>query len=280
MVDRARAVHQDFGFACGLSATPTMAMAHRHDDVEIVLSMGGAATMEHGGRRHRVSEAGCGVFWAAIPHRLADTDPGVAIRWLTVPLVEALACSLPADFRADLLRGKVSTFPASTVLAGQMATWAAEIGTDRVLTAAARQEATGLLLRISARGRARRSPGSGVLAGGSDRQAAAIAAYVSTHFTEALQIADIAAAVHLHPSTAGSIFRAHTGVTIGHYLAQCRVAEAQRLLISTEATTTDIAHRAGFSSTSRFYATFVEHCQLTPAAYRRSMRFPQIGTPI
>jgi AraC-like DNA-binding protein len=236
--------------------------------------------MEHGGRRHRVSDAGCAVFWAGIPHRLAETEPGVAIRWLTVPLVEALAWSLPEDFRADLLRGGVSTFPAPSVLAAQMATWAAEIGTDLVLTAAARQEARGLLLRISTRGRTRLSPGSGVLTGGSDRQAAAIAAYVSTHFTVGLRIADIAAAVHLHPSTAGSIFRAHTGVTIGHYLAQCRVAEAQRLLISTEATTTDIAHRAGFSSTSRFYATFVEHCQLTPAVYRRAMRFPQGSVPI
>jgi len=84
--------------------------------------------------------------------------------------------------------------------------------------------------------------------------------------------ADIAAAVHLHPSTAGAIFRKHTGVTTGQYLAQCRVAEAQRLLISTEATTTDIAHRAGFGSTSRFYATFLEHCQLAPAAYRRVLR--------
>jgi len=267
-------VHEDFGFACGLSATPTMATAHRHDDVEIVLALGGAATMEHGGLRHQVAGDGCAVFWAGIPHRLADTEPGVAIRWLTVPLVDALAWSLPEDFRADLLRGAVSLFPAPAVLAAQMATWAAEIGSDSVLTAATRQEARGLLLRIGARGRIRHSPGSGVVASGSDRHAAAIAAYISTHFTEELRIADIAGAVHLHPSTAGSIFRAHTGVTIGHYLAQCRVAEAQRLLISTEATTTDIAHRAGFGSTSRFYATFVEHCQVAPAAYRRAMRFP------
>ena len=265
-------MHEDFGFACGLSATPTMARAHRHDDVELVLSLGGAATLEHGGRRHRVPDAGCAVFWAGIPHRLADTDPGVAIRWLTVPLIEALAWSLPEDFRADLLRGTVSTCPGPAVLPEQMATWAGEIGTDVILTEAARQEARGLLLRIGARGRSRRSPGSGPVAGGSDRHAAAIAAHISTHFREHLHTADIAAAVHLHPSTAGAIFRKHTGVTTGQYLAQCRVAEAQRLLISTEATTTDIAHRAGFGSTSRFYATFLEHCQLAPAAYRRVLR--------
>ena len=269
-----RALHEDFGFACGSSATPTMARAHRHDDIELVLAVGGAATMEHGGLRHQVPAAGCALFWAGIPHRLADTEPEVAIQWLTVPLVDALAWALPADFRAELLRGALLTFPAARVLAEQMTTWAAEIGTDGVLTQAAELEIRGLLLRTSSRGRTRRSPGSGTVAGGPDRHAAAIAAYISTHFTDDLQMADIAAAVHLHPSTAGSVFRAHTGVTMGHYLAQCRVAEAQRLLISTEATTTAIAHLAGFSSTSRFYATFVEHCHLPPAAYRRAMRGP------
>ena len=69
-----------------------------------------------------------------------------------------------------------------------------------------------------------------------------------------------------------SVFRRGTGVSIGEYLAQCRVAEAQRLLIATDATTSEIAVRAGFGSTSRLYERFVRDCGMPPAAYRASMR--------
>ena len=61
-------------------------------------------------------------------------------------------------------------------------------------------------------------------------------------------------------------------ITIGEYLAQCRVAEAQRLLISTRATTRDIALRSGFGSTSRLYERFGRDVGMSPGAYRRLMR--------
>ncbi len=247
-----------------------MATAHRHDDVEVLLTIGGAVVLEHGGRRRLIADRSVAVFWAGIPHRLTDTEPAATVRWLTVPLVDALAWSLPDAFGADLLRGTVSAGQAPGSLADRMATWAGEIGTDRVLTEAARLEARALLLRLSRFRGAASATGGESLPRGTDRHAAAIAAHISTHFREPLQLADIARAVHLHPSRAGALFRQHTGVSIGPYLAQCRVAEAQRLLISGDATTSDIATRAGFGSTSSFYATFRSHCHLAPDAYRRA----------
>ena len=76
----------------------------------------------------------------------------------------------------------------------------------------------------------------------------------------------MAAVVHLHPSTAAAVFRRDMGVTIGEYLAQCRVAEAQRLLISSRATTSDIALRSGFGSTSRLYERFGRDVGMSPGA--------------
>jgi AraC-like DNA-binding protein len=98
-----------------------------------------------------------------------------------------------------------------------------------------------------------------------------MASVVATRFREPLAVADVAGAVHLHPSTAAAVFRRELGVTIGDYLAQCRVAEAQRLLIFTDATTSEIALRAGFGSTSRFYERFARDAGMPPAAYRRAM---------
>ena len=270
-----------FGFACGLSASPVMTRAHRHDDVEMALALGGGFVMEHGGRPHVVEEGRCAVFWASVPHRVASTagaagTAGVQVAWVTVPLVEVLAwASLPGPFTAELLRGTMLTVAAPPNLAASMSTWAAEIGSDPTLTTAARREVEACLLRTSGTaardGRAQETappqPSSR-----SEQLATGMAAWVSTHFREPVTVADVARSVHVHPSTATAAFRRHLGVSIGEYLAQCRTAEAQRLLISTDATTSDIALGAGFGSVSAFYERFVRDVGLAPAAYRRLVR--------
>ncbi len=269
-------IHEQFGFACGLSAVPAMAIAHRHDDVEVLVTDGGEASLEHGGRSLRLVDATCAVFWAGVPHRLTDTDTTVRVRWLTVPLLDVLGWSVPGDLAGQLLQGTVRTFPAPALLTSQMSVWAAEIGVDigpdRTLTDAALHESRALLMRVSTLSPSA-EPNPAVVPSpvpvGTGRHAAVIAAYISTHFQEPIRLADVAAAVHLHPSRAAALFRRHTGISIGQYLAQTRIAEAQRLLIATDATTTDIAARAGFGSTSSFYATFGAHCGLAPDAYRR-----------
>jgi len=146
-----------------------------------------------------------------------------------------------------------------------MRVWQEQIGSDPALTSAARLEAQAWLLRAAAV--VRRSTPSGA-----DDAATRMASYISTHYRDAISVADVAAQVHVHPSTASAVFRRALGVTIGEYLAQCRVAEAQRLLISTTWTTSDIALRSGFGSTSRLYERFGRDTGVSPGAYRRLMR--------
>ncbi|MFT2604652.1 helix-turn-helix transcriptional regulator, partial [Escherichia coli] len=59
------------------------------------------------------------------------------------------------------------------------------------------------------------------------------------------------------------------GVTIGEYLAQCRIARARELLLTTDEAIPAIAASAGFGSLSQFYARFRDHTGEAPAAYRR-----------
>ena len=243
-----------------------MSRAHRHDDVELILPIGGSAVLEHAAGRHEITGHECAVFWAGLPHRVADHDDGVAVAWLTVPLTDALAWSLPASFTSDLLRGRLSTFEPPDLLEPSMSRWQADIGASAVRTRAAALEVQAALLRAAA------SAHPSAPAGADDAPATVMASYVATHFRDAVRVGDVAAAVHLHPSTAAAVFRRGTGVSIGEYLAQCRVAEAQRLLIATDATTSEIAVRAGFGSTSRLYERFVRDCGMPPAAYRASMR--------
>ena len=49
-------------------------------------------------------------------------------------------------------------------------------------------------------------------------------------------------------------------------------AVPRRLLIATDATTSQVAGRLGFGSTSRFHERFVRDVGQPPAAYRRAMR--------
>ncbi len=258
-------LHEVFGLACGLSLVPAMARAHRHDDVELVHPRGGSAVLEHAGGRHALDDGTCAVFWAGLPHRVADHDDGVTVAWVTVPLADVLAWALPAAFTGGLLRGDLTTLPAPPALDAAMDSWQQDLRGVPALSHAVRLEAHAWLLRAATLG----NPSASARA---HDAATEMAAHICTHFREPLAVADVAAAVHLHPSTAAAVFRRAMGVTIGEYVAQCRVGEAQRLLISTDATTTQVALLAGFGSTSRFYERFVHDAGLPPGAYRRAMR--------
>ena len=69
-----------------------------------------------------------------------------------------------------------------------------------------------------------------------------------------------------------TLFRRTFGLSIGAYLTQYRVADAQRLLATTDARIVDVALAAGFGSLSRFYAAFGQACGRSPRAYRAHVR--------
>ena len=121
-------LHEVFGLACGLSLRPSMARAHRHDDVELILPLDGSAVLEHAGGRHELTDRSCAVFWAGRPHRVVDHDDGMTVAWLTVPLVDVLAWSLPAAFTGGMLRGGLLTFDAPPALEAAMDAWQRDIG--------------------------------------------------------------------------------------------------------------------------------------------------------
>ncbi|MGO2719914.1 MAG: helix-turn-helix transcriptional regulator, partial [Brachybacterium tyrofermentans] len=100
----------------------------------------------------------------------------------------------------------------------------------------------------------------------------AMAQFVIENYRSALSVEDVARAAHLTPSHAMTVFRDTVGATIGEYLTMCRVAEAQRLLITTSLPTTDIAERSGFGSLSSFYAHVTAACGMPPRQYRRLAR--------
>ncbi len=270
-------VHEEHGLACRLSTRPVMSRAHRHDDVELALAVGGWVEHEHAGRRVRVPDGTLVAVWGALPHRVSAAADGAAVRWLTVPLADALQWDVEGRLTAALLRGQRLVLPGRHGDAAQLTRWAADLaGGVPALARAARLEARALLERLSVAGPDPVDdvpvPAEGSPAERHARQVAQMTAFVAARFREPVGVAEVAAAAHLHPATASAAFRAVTGTTPGAFLLGCRLAEARRLLLVTDADVDAVARRAGFGSTSSFYAAFTREVGEAPAAWRRRRR--------
>ena len=282
-----------FGLACWVGAAHPMPRAHRHDDIEVNVVVEGRLDYLFGGRRVAIPAGATSVFWAALPHQVVGTAAGSSARWLTVPLDTVLRWRLAEPVITQLLSGAPLITPhlgpaslssdeasgADPAAPGQLPetrqrflAWRGDLSSaDPQLEQIALLEMEAYLQRVL---RVARPVGEPVEAAGASTvlarsRAAAMATYVATHFRDPVSVDSVAASVHLTPHYAMQVFKDGVGSTIGGYLAQCRLAEAQRLLITTQLTVATIAHAAGFASSSRLYAACAEAGLPAPAAYRR-----------
>lgn len=264
-----------FGLACWSGPARVMPRAHRHDDIEVNVVVSGQLDYLFGGRRVTIPAGATSVFWAALPHQVVGTAENSAARWLTVPLDTVLRWRLSEPLVAALLTGApllVPESPESPESEQRFARWTADLTTrDEQLREIALLEVEAYLRRVLRVARPLSDPVETEVASTARTRsrAAAMATFVATRFREPLSIDDVAAVVHLNPHYAMHVFRSAVGTTIGGYLTSCRLAEAQRLLITTQLTVASIAHAAGFASSSRLYAACAEAGLPAPATYRR-----------
>ena len=67
-------------------------------------------------------------------------------------------------------------------------------------------------------------------------------------------------------------FKKALGKSFNDYLTQIKLREAEKLLILTDKSMTDIAYDIGFSTTSHFILRFKEAKQITPSKFRKKIR--------
>lgn len=266
---------------------PAMLSMHRHDDVEINLVLDGQLHYLFGGQPLTIREGEIAVFWAAQPHGLVGSRTG-DMCWVHVPFSLFLSWGLPEAQTAPLLSAQPLITHAPDLaerIARSAERWGEEVGgaepgggDDDVGDSAQIalleiQAAVRRVLRTSSLAHPEPSAdGPGSVPAARLRQVSAMAQFVRDNHRSPLAIADIAEAVHLTPSHAMTVFRRTAGVTLGDYVTMCRVAEAQRLLLTTPMTVTEIAEAAGFGSLSSFYAHVSAACGMTPREYRRQGR--------
>lgn len=268
-----------YGFACWTGSARAMTSAHAHDEVELNLSEAGPLHYLIGGRVQTLPAGRLGLFWGSTPHQLIGVDPDARLIWMTIPLTTFLSWKLPTPLLGPLFRNEIVSAPADhdhhrlhdqDLDRAMMLRWAAELGRSpghtEIIELEARATLHRLALGLAPAGADHDHPGPARFAG---TPVAVMAGFLSRSFRDPIQVADVAAAAHLSPQHAMEVFHRTIGLTIGGYLLQCRIAEAQRLLLTTDAAVTRIALESGFGSLSRFHAAFKAATGTTPARYRR-----------
>lgn len=252
-----------------------MDTAHRHDDIEVnLVAEGGPMLYLIGGGLVEVPRGSVVVFWAAIPHQLIASR-AEHVHWLHLPFDRFLSWGLPEPLVTRLLSGVPAISPpdrADATDPAKFTQWAADLATGH---AEPRRIA---MLEIEARIRrlamATACDPQRPDAGDDPalRHVVCMVRHIAAHFREQITVADIAAAAQVHPTYAMTRFRAVVRTTIGDYLKLHRLAEARRLLATTDLSVSRVAAASGFGSLSRFYRAFTDACGTSPARFRRERR--------
>jgi len=248
-----------------------MELPHRHTEIELNLLLEGEIVYAHRDRLVRLAPGQLAIFWAAIPHQLVERPNVCDFCIFTVPLEMFLAWKLPAPLVQDLLAGEmvIDAEPANAPLDRLMLPrWHDELST-RAEPLVVLKEMEARLWRLAWQ----HKPG-GASAPRAESHSAAerMAHFIVAHYQTPLTVNAVAEAVGLHPNYAATAFKRTFGLTIWEYTLQYRVTQAQRLLVTTDASVLDVALQSGFGSLSSFYAAFQRFTGATPKDVRRTVK--------
>ena len=65
------------------------------------------------------------------------------------------------------------------------------------------------------------------------------------------------------------VFKDVTGVGFKEYVTNVRLAEARRLLLSTDLSVAEVARAVSYTNLHQFYRVFYRSCAMSPGEYRR-----------
>ena len=98
-----------------------------------------------------------------------------------------------------------------------------------------------------------------------------VIAYLRRHCREQISNTELAGRLNYHPVHLNRLVKAATGMGCRAYIISCRLAEAKQMLISTDASVTEIAERCGFASASHFARLMKQEEGITPLAFRHGV---------
>lgn len=95
--------------------------------------------------------------------------------------------------------------------------------------------------------------------------------YVQEHFSEPVNIAQMADALFMSRTRMSIKFKEETGQTLTEFIMNRKIDEAKNLLRYTDKTIVAISNYLGFSSQSHFSRAFLKYAGETPIKYRKKV---------
>ena len=99
-----------------------------------------------------------------------------------------------------------------------------------------------------------------------------VLAYVEAHYDEPIRAGDLARAAGCSRSRLFQVFKQSTGMTPTDYVQRLRVNKLSEAMLKSNASITELALAAGFSSSQYFCKVFRKYAGATPSEYRRRYR--------
>ena len=96
--------------------------------------------------------------------------------------------------------------------------------------------------------------------------------YIHDNFSEKIGILELCDLLGCSKSTLIKLFKEECGRTVGAYITEVRLTEAERLLSGSDISMGEIARKCGFCDQSYFSKVFVSKHGISPSDYRNSMQ--------
>ncbi len=268
------------GFRVGLvKGRALLPVAHAHADIEVNFIFSGGFSYLLGGAVTAMEPLRLAVFWGGVPHCILSPALPTEMVWMTIPLNSFLQWQLPPRLVSRLFGGEVVAARPNEMDRMLIEKWRQDFESHRpdrrrasLLEIEARfhrlaREATPRSARSRTKRRSRNAvPGSGGL-----QHVERITDYIARHYKEPLSVDGIAGALKLHGKYLMRLFKRHSRMSVWEYVTRMRLANAQRLLLTSDLKIIDVALESGFGSLGPFYRAFAAYSAEAkrPFDYRR-----------
>lgn len=266
---------KSFGLWADRGRPSLMTENHSHSDIEINYLEDGELTYLIHGQRVKIPTRKLIIFWAAIPHQLLESSVK-NMHWITIPLTWFLQWQLPEDFTRTLLNGTLviepTLLPADFEHVSEWTEMIESIPVDDEKRKIALLEIEARLRRIALEFQTLKKAGSKNISSiNNPTKVEQMAEYIAGHYTQSIQVKDIAAKAGLNMNYASVLYRKTLGISLMESVIHHRLWHSQRLLTTTHKKMIDIAFESGFGSVSRFYEAFTRQFKTSPRKYRASV---------
>ncbi len=258
------------------------------DHYRLFIALRGAAGVAVGEKWHRLTAGGVILVPPHVPHQ-ARNDPAAPLTAYVVDFEARLHgvldvpafCGLPVALTPGPLRGPKIAASAGTIvrhLTSLIPGYQLALHTHCVRLLDLLWKET--LAQAGRPDLAPPAPSSAPDASGSSR-ALDVARFepafrlVAARYAQRLTLADLADAVHLHPTYFATLFRRATGEPPLRYVTRYRLQRARDLLLASDYPLGEIARRTGFYDAPHLSRTFAAAEGVPPGQYRRHRTAPE-----